>query len=62
MANSGLINLHSQAMTYARLSESPGLKVGSSLSGNHQEQFNESNGMLHGRVDRLLDRRVIATR
>ncbi|EES10304.2 hypothetical protein SORBI_3005G150600 [Sorghum bicolor] len=47
MANSGLTNLHSQAMTYARLSEAPGLKMGSSLSGNYQEQFKESNGLLN---------------
>ncbi|CAL4980802.1 unnamed protein product [Urochloa decumbens] len=45
--DTGLTNLHSQAMTYARLSEAPGLKTGSSLSGNYQEQFKESNGLLN---------------
>lgn len=47
MDNSGLTNLHSQAMTYAKLSEAPGFKMGSSLSGNYQEQFKESNGLLN---------------
>ncbi|OEL15905.1 hypothetical protein BAE44_0023076 [Dichanthelium oligosanthes] len=47
MAGTGLTNLHSQAMTYAKLSEAPGLKAGSSLSGNYQEQFKESNGLLN---------------
>ncbi|CAO2149216.1 unnamed protein product [Urochloa humidicola] len=46
-ADTGLTNLHSQAMTYARLSEAPGLKTGSSLSGNYQEQFKEGNGLLN---------------
>nr|CAB3490017.1 unnamed protein product [Digitaria exilis] len=43
-ADAGLTNLHSQAMTYARLSEA-GLQTGSSLSGNYEEQFKESNGL-----------------
>ncbi|CAN6372369.1 unnamed protein product [Urochloa humidicola] len=46
-ADTGLTNLHSQAMTYARLSEAPGLKTGSSLSGSYQEQFKEGNGLLN---------------
>lgn len=46
MANSGLTNLHSQAMTYARLSEAPGLKMDSSLSGNYQDQSKEMDGLL----------------
>lgn len=47
MANAGLTNLHSQAMTYAKLSEAPGLKKGSPLSENYQEKFKESNGLLN---------------
>jgi len=47
MAGTGLTNLHSQAMTYARLSEAPGLKADSSLSGNYQEQLQENNGLLN---------------
>jgi hypothetical protein len=47
MAGTGLTNLHSQAMTYARLSEAPGLKADSSLSGNYQEQLKENNGLLN---------------
>ncbi|KAF8694478.1 hypothetical protein HU200_038223 [Digitaria exilis] len=46
-ADTGLTNLNSQAMTYARLSEAPGLQTGSSLSGNYEEQFKESNGLLN---------------
>ncbi|CAO2142005.1 unnamed protein product [Urochloa humidicola] len=46
-ADTGLTNLHSQAMTYARLSEAPGLKTGSSLSGNYREQLKEDNGLLN---------------
>ncbi|XP_039777278.1 uncharacterized protein LOC120644661 isoform X2 [Panicum virgatum] len=45
--NFGLTNLHSQAMTYARLSEAPGLTADSSLSGNYQEQLQENNGLLN---------------
>uniref|UniRef100_K3ZK55 Uncharacterized protein n=1 Tax=Setaria italica TaxID=4555 RepID=K3ZK55_SETIT len=45
--DTGLTNLHSQAMTYARLSEAPGIKACSSLSGNYKEQFKESNGLLN---------------
>ncbi|PVH34362.1 hypothetical protein PAHAL_8G206200 [Panicum hallii] len=47
MAGTGLTNLHSQAMTYARLSEAPRLKADSSLSGNYQEQLKENNGLLN---------------
>jgi hypothetical protein len=47
MANADLTDLHSQAATYARLSESPGTKMSSSLSGNYQEQFKESNGLVN---------------
>jgi len=47
IAGTGLTNLHSQAMTYARLSEAPGLKADSSLSGNYQEQLQENNGLLN---------------
>jgi len=47
MAGTGLTNLHSQAMTYARPSEAPGLKGDPSLSGNYQEQLKENNGLLH---------------
>lgn len=46
-ADTGLTNLHSQAMTYARLSEAPGLQAGSSLSANYEEQFKQSNGLLN---------------
>lgn len=46
MANSGLTNLHNQAMTYARLSEAPGLKMDSSLSGNYKDQSKEMDGLL----------------
>jgi hypothetical protein len=46
-AGTGLTNLHSQAMTYARLSEAPRLKADSSLSGNYQEQLKENNGLLN---------------
>jgi hypothetical protein len=45
--DTGLTNLHSQAITYARLSEAPDLKGGSSLRGNYQEQFKESNELLN---------------
>lgn len=47
MANASSTNLHSQAMTYARLSEAPGIKMTSTLSGNDQDQFKESNGLLN---------------
>ncbi|KAG2558175.1 uncharacterized protein LOC120686233 isoform X3 [Panicum virgatum] len=47
MASTGLTNLHSQAMTYARLSEAPGLKADYSLSGDNQEQLKENNGLLN---------------
>ncbi|KAF8694473.1 hypothetical protein HU200_038217 [Digitaria exilis] len=46
-ADTGVTNVHSQAMTYARLSEAPGLQTGSSLSGNYEEQLKESNGLLN---------------
>ncbi|KAL6654104.1 hypothetical protein ACP70R_007569 [Stipagrostis hirtigluma subsp. patula] len=45
MANTGATNLHSQAMTYAKLSEAPGLKMTPTLSGNNEEQSMESNGL-----------------
>ncbi|TVU24787.1 hypothetical protein EJB05_27244, partial [Eragrostis curvula] len=47
MANTGSTDLHSQAVTYARLSETPGIKTSSSLSGNSQEEFKESGGLLN---------------
>jgi hypothetical protein len=47
MANAGSTDLHSQAVTYARLSEAPGIKMSYSLSGNYQEQFKESNGLVN---------------
>jgi len=47
IAGTGLTNLHSQAMTYARLSEAPGLKADYSLSGDNQEQLKENNGLLN---------------
>jgi hypothetical protein len=47
MANTGSTDLHSRAVTYARLSESPGIKMSSSLSGNYQEQFKDSNGLVN---------------
>uniref|UniRef100_A0A0A9DJM0 Uncharacterized protein n=1 Tax=Arundo donax TaxID=35708 RepID=A0A0A9DJM0_ARUDO len=47
MANTGSTDLHSQTMTYARLSEAPGIQMSSSLSGDYQEQFKESNGLLN---------------
>ncbi|CAM0873732.1 unnamed protein product [Alopecurus aequalis] len=40
-------NLHSQAMMYARLSESPQIKTSSLESVSHGEQFKESNGLLN---------------
>lgn len=47
MDNTSSTNLHSQAVTYARLSEAPGIKMSSSFSGNSHEQFKESNGLLN---------------
>ncbi|KAJ1277227.1 hypothetical protein BS78_05G279100 [Paspalum vaginatum] len=47
MANTVLTNLHSQAVTYARLSEAPEINTSSSLNGHCQEQFKESNGLLN---------------
>jgi hypothetical protein len=47
MANAGSTDLHSQAVTYARLSEAPGIKMSYSFSGNYQEQFKESNGLVN---------------
>uniref|UniRef100_A0ACD5X0S4 Uncharacterized protein n=1 Tax=Avena sativa TaxID=4498 RepID=A0ACD5X0S4_AVESA len=40
-------SLHSQAMMYARLSESPEIKMSSSKSVIYGEQFKESNGLLN---------------
>ena len=47
LANTGSTNLHSQAMMFARLSESPGIKMNSSTSASYGEQFKESNGLLN---------------
>lgn len=46
-ANTSSTNLHSQAMMYARLSVSPGIKMSSSMSVSYGEQFKESNGLLN---------------
>uniref|UniRef100_M8BYE3 Histone H2B n=1 Tax=Aegilops tauschii TaxID=37682 RepID=M8BYE3_AEGTA len=46
-ANASSTNLHSQAMMYARLSVSPGIKMSSSMSVSYGEQFKESNGLLN---------------
>ncbi|KAK3120320.1 hypothetical protein QOZ80_9AG0685700 [Eleusine coracana subsp. coracana] len=47
IANTGSTNLQSQALTYSRLSEAPGMTMTSSLSGNYQEQFKETNGLVN---------------
>ncbi|XP_037409451.1 uncharacterized protein LOC119271913 [Triticum dicoccoides] len=46
-ANTSSTNLHSQAMMYAKLSVSPGIKMSSSMSVSNGEQFKESNGLLN---------------
>jgi len=46
-AGTSSTNLHSQAMMYARLSESPEIKTSSSTSVSYGEQFKESNGLLN---------------
>lgn len=46
-ADTSSTNLHSQAMMYARLSESPEIKTSSSKSVSYGEQFKESNGLLN---------------
>ncbi|PNT63475.1 hypothetical protein BRADI_4g16467v3 [Brachypodium distachyon] len=45
--NTGSTDLHTQAMMYARLSESPGIKMSSSTSVSYGEKFEESNGLLN---------------
>ncbi|VAH72892.1 unnamed protein product [Triticum turgidum subsp. durum] len=46
-ANTSSTNLHSQAMMYAKLSVSEGIKMSSSMSVSNGEQFKESNGLLN---------------
>ncbi|KAM0921964.1 hypothetical protein ACQ4PT_006517 [Festuca glaucescens] len=46
-ADTSSTNLHSQAMMYARLSESPEIKMSSSKGVNCGEQFKESDGLLN---------------
>ncbi|KAK3118986.1 hypothetical protein QOZ80_9BG0711920 [Eleusine coracana subsp. coracana] len=44
IANTGSTNLQSQALTYSRLSEAPGMTMTSSLN---QERFKETNGLVN---------------
>ncbi|KAM0826321.1 hypothetical protein ACQ4PT_068967 [Festuca glaucescens] len=46
-ADTSSTNLHSQAMMYARLSESPEIKMSSSKGVSYGEQFKESDGLVN---------------